>query len=178
MPDNITENNLEILAAKLNISIKHGWKKALRKKLNKENPSIISDWISKGVPENFLNILKAANIDPQIWSDIVAERIASAAYRVPTLTPQHVSETPAADLHSDVASVISDVSAIMYSGETEIADALKKNVREFKLAVETKKRLHVCEDELKVVHKEINELKVQVARLTAPPTSAEGSDAS
>lgn len=71
MVESITENNLKKLAEKLNISPKHGWKKKLAGKLNKNYSSIISDWINEGVPDNFENILTDAGVDQEIWKNII-----------------------------------------------------------------------------------------------------------
>lgn len=67
--------------------------------------------------------------------------------------------------------VVTEVGEILDSGNTDIITALVRNVQEFKRAVETAARLDVCEEELKVQRKEIDDLHKQVDKLTTPPTT-------
>lgn len=73
MADNIHEKNFVALAKKLGIPVKHGWKTALQKRLKQINLSIITNWIARGVPDDFHHILENAGIDPAIWREIVAD---------------------------------------------------------------------------------------------------------
>lgn len=73
--------------------------------------------------------------------------------------------------------IISLVVKIMQSGDTDIINALVKNVREFKRAVDMSKRLFVCEDELINLKKEIAEMRDELGRLSAHPDGADLPDA-
>ena len=83
-----------------------------------------------------------------------------------------------ADSNSQVAlaDVIHDVTDIMTSGNEGIISALTKNVREFKLAVATAKRLTVGEEELRVVRDEIDDLRKKVDYLTKEREGSEPGD--
>jgi transcriptional regulator with XRE-family HTH domain len=78
----------------------------------------------------------------------------------------------------DKYKVIAEVGEILDSGHDAVIGALVKNVQEFKRAVDTAKRLHVCEDELKEVREEIADLRKQVDRLSSPVTGADRQGAS
>ena len=71
MTENINEKYLSELAKKLGITVKHGWKTALQKRLRQKNLTIITTWLSDGVPKDFRHILENAGIDPDIWRQIV-----------------------------------------------------------------------------------------------------------
>lgn len=68
--------------------------------------------------------------------------------------------------------VIADVGAILGSGNTEIINALVSNVREFKRAVTTTKKLNACEVELEEMRQELNDLRRQVDRLSSSDAGA------
>jgi transcriptional regulator with XRE-family HTH domain len=78
----------------------------------------------------------------------------------------------------DKYKVIAEVREILDSGHADVIDALVKNVQEFKRAVETSKKLCVCEDDLKDVRAEIDALRKQVDRLSSPVTGADLPNAS
>jgi exonuclease VII small subunit len=73
--------------------------------------------------------------------------------------------------------VINEVVEILESGKVDIIDALVKNVREFKRAVDMSKRLFVCEDELIILKKEIADMRGELDRLTARPDGSDPQDA-
>ena len=73
--------------------------------------------------------------------------------------------------------VVAEVGEILDSGNLDIIDALVKNVREFKRAVDMSKRLFVCEDELVVLKKEMADMRRELDRLTARPDGADQQDA-
>jgi len=134
-------------------------------------------------PQNFLSRKKSGGIKEALIRHAISKGANEIWLRtgqgmMKAAQPDGATYQTADDLHASVAAVISDVSAIMYSGNSGIISALTKNVQEFKRAVETANRLSVCEIELKEVRQEIADLRQQVDRLTAPPISVEGSDAS
>lgn len=98
------------------------------------------------------------------------------SYRTPTTDAVEINEQPS--YFVDKYRVVAEVGEILDSGNVDIIIALAKNVQEFKRAVVTAKRLNVCEEELKELRDEVSDLRKQVSNLTAPPTSADGSDVS
>lgn len=70
MSINTTEKNLAKLAKRIGIPLEHGWKTKLQRRLNQKKPEILSTWIRRGIPKNFVNILSEAGIDPRIWEKI------------------------------------------------------------------------------------------------------------
>lgn len=127
-----------------------------------------------GVPVSDFYDGESGNIGQR--TDIVLRDLDVARERQPSAGV--ISEQSSAYNKVDKYKVIAEVGEILDSGNADIIGALVKNVQEFKRAAATATRLNVCEDELKEVKEKIAELRKQVDRLTAPPTSAEGSDAS
>lgn len=74
--------------------------------------------------------------------------------------------------------ILTLVGKILDSGNDGVANALIKNVEEFARAVDTAVELTSCQERLDVMQSQINELKRQFDRITAPPIGVEQSDAS
>ncbi len=101
-------------------------------------------------------------------TDISLHDIAAARNR--TLPPADLLEQERAYQRSEKYKIITEVGEILDSGNDDIINALVKNVHEFKRAVETSKRLNVCEAQLAAQKEEMDALRNQVNRLTAPPS--------
>ena len=100
---------------------------------------------------------------------------------VTSVTPFHElrkTYTLAKPGRKDKNRVIAEVGEILDSGNADIIDALVKNVREFRRAVDTTQKLNSCLDQINVQQTQINELIQKVDGLTAPPTGADVSEAS
>ena len=74
--------------------------------------------------------------------------------------------------------VVAEVGEILDSGNSDIIDALVKNVREFRRAVDTAKKLNSCLEQIDAMQAQINKLTQKVEGLTIPPTGARASAAS
>lgn len=74
--------------------------------------------------------------------------------------------------------VIAEVGEILDSGNVDIIDALVKNVREFRRAVDNTKKLNSCLDQINAMQTQINKLTQKVDGLTTPPTGADALAAS
>lgn len=66
----------------------------------------------------------------------------------------------------------------MFSGQHGIISALISNVREFKRAVDTATELKECKTLMTGMQDQIDGLRRDINRLTAPPTIAEKSEVS
>jgi hypothetical protein len=147
------------------------------------NPTSLQDYIDeKTIPgsEMISRIAAYCLKSPAYFFD------ESTSYANPQPTDESV--TPAHGLRKTYAlatpnkkdkyKVIAEVGEILDSGNEDIISALVKNVQEFKRAVETSKRLNVCENELDKVQGEVADLRRQVDHLSSPSTGADQQAAS
>jgi hypothetical protein len=94
---------LEKLAEGIGIPVVHGWKKELSERLNQKRQTIISTWITRGVPEEFDRILRTAGIDPAIWSNILVNVLTS-----PAINSAHEETKTAVPQDSDIIKLQAD----------------------------------------------------------------------
>ncbi len=165
MADNIHEKNFVALAKKLDIPVKHGWKSALQKRLKQKNLSIITNWIARGIPDDFHHILENAGIDPAIWREIVADNKLAPSAVVPRVEPQAakpVSDNPGMD---ETTRAVMLTTKIISSRHPDIAHALMKNLEQLSAAVDKADELSSCKVLLQQQQDEISGMKIKMDKM-------------
>ena len=181
MTDNINEEYLLTFAKRLGINKLHGWKAELKRQLYHKSQSVINGWITRGVPREFDNILKEANIKYSVWEDSVREvdeemASTSESSQIETLSPASSSPTLAAAIGQDPAepppqspapikvwNLLQKAAAVLES-ETPFAGALKENIESFFYAVDC---VHDLADSRQVIKEHEERLKAIEGKLSS-----------
>jgi len=125
----------------------------------------IADYCRKSPADFFDESISDANRQPMVASVMPVHESRKT----------YVGDTPSKGVKN---SVIAEVGEILDSGNVDIIDALVKNVREFRRAVDTTKKLNSCLRQIEAMQTQINRLTRKVDGFTAPPAGADALAAS
>ena len=175
MIKNINVKYLENFAKLLGISMLHGGKAQLARRLNLKHQSVINGWIARGVPENFPVILENAGIKHSVWEkavkqvdDMIQKETSATSHSASSLPTAHVDSAASPDIPAFPFSPeeFSEMTKEVLESGSIYEWALRCNIIAFRAGLEVKQKTAEFQKEMDRIRNEMSVVKRNTDSLT------------